>query len=208
MGHYSAARSLAQLIEGELPHSQIQVVDFLSTLCRSCPAPSIRGLSCWSTGGLDFTTGYTTSPTTAEPETVPSFSGIFWERWGTYLSHQANRYPLHPAPLLPAGQLLQAPLLDSLPLVTCITDVTSHSEWINDFTDYYLRPVPLYGGSWWQGSHGGTDLRRRHPGQAGVRSTTWRSPSPGRHLLGLWAAVWDCFPNRWISTSSWTSFPA
>ena len=27
-----------------------------------------------------------------------------------------------------------------MPLITCITDVTSHPEWINRNTDYYLVP--------------------------------------------------------------------
>ena len=31
---------------------------------------------------------------------------------------------------------------NAIPLITCLTDVTSHSEWIHPGTDFYLAPSP------------------------------------------------------------------
>lgn len=185
MGHYSAARSLAQQIEESYPQSQVQVVDFLEYALPELSGAIYKGFELLVNRGTGFYNRVYHITDNGGAGNRPFFQRYLLGKMGELIFHTKPTVILSTLPL--CSQLVSCykrRYSDSLPLVTCITDVTSHSEWINDFTDYYLvaspsvrRELVAKGVKGEQICVGGIPVKREfgsvHPAE----------PSPGRHLL-------------------------
>lgn len=143
MGHYSAARSLAQQIEEKFPQSQVRVVDFLEYALPELSRTIYRGFELLVNRGTGFYNRVYHITDNGRIGNRPFFQRYLLGKMGELIFQTKPTVLLSTLPL--CSQLVSCykkRYSDSLPLVTCITDVTSHCEWINDFTDCYLVASP------------------------------------------------------------------
>ena len=138
MGHWAASRSLKQQLEAE-PHIQAEVVDLLAALLPELSPTLYKGFNLLATyGGGLYNLIHLLTDTSGEGHTSPIADGL------------TDRFYELVARTRPDGVIATHPMCAQLvsrfkrvysiplPLVTCITDVTCHSEWINPGTDCYF----------------------------------------------------------------------
>ena len=138
MGHWAASLSLKQQLEHSLG-AQVEVVDFLSAaLPELSPAlyKSFQLLVTYGGGLYNLVHSLTESAKTAMPS--PLADALTQRFYDLALERQPDAViATHPL----CAQLVSRFKRDygiPLPLVTCITDVTCHSEWLHPGTDCYL----------------------------------------------------------------------
>ena len=138
MGHWSASTSLKQQLEAD--HGvQVQVVDFFAAALPELSPTLYKGFNLLVTygGGLYNLVHRLTANTTA-PHFDPVADGLVDNLAGLLMEHRPDAViATHPV----CAQLMsrfKREFDSRLPLVTCITDVTCHSEWINPGTDCYF----------------------------------------------------------------------
>jgi UDP-N-acetylglucosamine:LPS N-acetylglucosamine transferase len=144
MGHYSAATSLAGYVLAANPQAGVMICDvYEKAFPRACPAIygaySLLAGKGWAIYNLAY-----------KQATAPR-----WQGGGKGLSGRLSRILMEA--LAGVIQEFQPDIListyslcsllasrykdrtgDPLPLITCITDITSHNVWINEYTDYYF----------------------------------------------------------------------
>lgn len=142
MGHWAASLSLKQQLEHSLG-AQVEVVDFLSAaLPELSPAlyKSFQLLVTYGGGLYNLVHSLTESAKTAMPS--PLADALTQRFYDLALERQPDAViATHPL----CAQLVSRFKRDygvPLPLVTCITDVTCHSEWLNPGTDCYFVGSP------------------------------------------------------------------
>lgn len=90
---------------------------------------------------------------------------------------------------------------EDLPLITCVTDLSTHNEWLHRGTDCYLVGSPeIRDRLAAKGVEEERILGHRYPGEGGIPASR---PPPGRGesaAFSSWAADWDCCPGRTGST--------
>ena len=146
MGHWAASLSLKQQLERSLG-AQVEVVDlFAATLPELSPAlyKSFRLLVTYGGGLYNLVHLLTDSSKAAMPS--PLVDGLTQRFYDLALASQPDAViATHPLCAQAVSRLKEEAVrkehcyLD-LPLFTCITDVSSHPEWINSNTDCYLVP--------------------------------------------------------------------
>lgn len=142
MGHWAASHSLKQQLEHSLG-ARVEVVDFLSAaLPELSPAlyKSFQLLVTYGGGLYNLVHTLTESAKTAMPN--PLADALTQRFYDLALERQPDAViATHPL----CAQLVSRFKRDygvPLPLVTCITDVTCHSEWLNPGTDCYFVGSP------------------------------------------------------------------
>lgn len=135
MGHWSASRSLAEQLQTD--GHQVELVDFFDYALPDLAPSMYRGFSFLVThmGGL-----YNLyHRMTRDLEGNVPLASLLRRRLGELLGavHPDVVLSTHPVCACVAARY-KRDVDGSLSLVTCITDVTSHSEWIYPGTDYYL----------------------------------------------------------------------
>lgn len=139
MGHVSAAKSLEEQILGEYPQVSVEVVDLLEYT-----APRLAG-------AIYKTFGFLAKHGRSLYNFIYKQAGKRDEReWSAFTALSMRRLtelmedkkPQVVVSTLPLCSLLTSKYKErrdkDLTLVTCITDISSHGEWIQANTDYYL----------------------------------------------------------------------
>lgn len=139
MGHYSASLALQQEIEREMPNANIEIIDFFEysipksskliyksfDLLVKYASPCYNLFQTWSDEfkvekNIVLEQGFFKSINTMLEELQPNVLISTFPLCSQLISRYKEKYEL------------------SLPLITCITDISSHQEWIHPNTDYYL----------------------------------------------------------------------
>ena len=137
MGHWSAALSLQEQLERDGHHAQ--VIDFFDYAMPDIAPALYRGFNLLVTyGGGIYNLFHRMTRNT--PGEVP-LAGQFTRRLAMLLDEVRPDAVLSTHPVCSGvAARYKAEYGSVLPLITCITDVTAHSEWLHPGTDCYLVP--------------------------------------------------------------------
>lgn len=139
MGHWSASLSLRQQLLRTFPAAQVSVEDFMAYAMPNASEAMYKGFNLLVTRGSGLFNTYYKMTENASADARPPFEGLFLEKLEELLAAQAPDAVIATHPL--CAQLVARykwERCSALPLVTCVTDLSSHSEWINSGTDCYL----------------------------------------------------------------------
>lgn len=150
MGHWSAAQSLRQQLLASHPDAVVEVVDFPTYALPNLSGVLYKCFNLMVTHGRHIFNLYYRLSGKGRPDARPPLEGIFLERLARLLCSKKPDVVIATHPLCAqlvsrlrekAGEGIQfgAEPLD-IPLITCVTDVSTHPEWINRNTDCYLVP--------------------------------------------------------------------
>lgn len=135
MGHWSASLSLKEQLEQE--GHRVQVIDFFDYAMPEAAPAIYRGFNLLVTygGGIYNLIHRMTRDAGGEAP----MSGQLTRRLGGLLAATRPDAVLSTHPMCSgAAARFKAERNSALPLITCVTDVTDHSEWIHPGTDHYL----------------------------------------------------------------------
>lgn len=138
MGHYSASHSLRQQIQAAYPDAEIAVEDFFAYAMPEYADLLYKSFSIFvshASGCYNAVYKRTENKQDFRPPFLRYFMGKLQE-----LLQQ--RQPDILFSTLPAcSQIVSCYKGETgcpIPLVTCMTDISNHAEWINRYTDYYM----------------------------------------------------------------------
>ncbi len=144
MGHWSAAQSLRQQLLGSHPDASVEVVDFPAYALPKLSRILYKGFNLMVTHGRQVFNLYYRSTGKGRSDACPPFEGMLLDRLTDLLCQRQPDVIIATHPL--CAQLVSrlkekvgGKTMD-IPLITCVTDVSSHPEWINRNTDCYLVP--------------------------------------------------------------------
>lgn len=143
MGHYSASQSLRQQLLRAFPEAVVAVEDFVAYAMPNGSEAMYKGFNLLVTHGSSLFNTYYKLTENAPADARPPFEGIFLEKLDELLSERRPDAVIATHPL--CAQLVTRWKWESgqtLPLITCVTDLSVHSEWINSGTDCYLVGSP------------------------------------------------------------------
>lgn len=139
MGHYAAARALRERLCAEAPGAHCDVVDLFAEAFGGTTGLLYRAYTLFiGRGGSLFNRIYRLSDSGAGGACIP-LRPLFLRALEHALAAQCYDAVLSVLPL--TSQLMGEYKLrsgDSIPLVTCITDVCPHGDWVAPRTDAYL----------------------------------------------------------------------
>lgn len=143
MGHWSASQSLRLQLLGAFPSAQVTVEDFFAYAMPDASHALYKGFSLMVTLGSGLYNTYYKCTENMSIKTKLPFEGYFQGKLQELLAQYRPDAVVctHPS----CAQLVtyhKEKTGDTLPLITCVTDLTSHSEWINAGTNYYLVGAP------------------------------------------------------------------
>ncbi|MCM1119305.1 MAG: UDP-diphospho-muramoylpentapeptide beta-N-acetylglucosaminyltransferase [bacterium] len=153
MGHWSAAQSLRQELLGNHPDAAVEVVDFLSYAMPNFSGILYKSFNLMVTHGRHLFNMYYRATGKGHPDAHPLFAGMLLDHLAMLLRRKRPDVVIATHPL--CAQLMsllkekvagvEAVCAEEqdmlrLPLITCVTDVSSHPEWINRNTNCYLVP--------------------------------------------------------------------
>lgn len=146
MGHWSAAQSLQQYLLGSYPDVSAEVVDFPAYAMPKLSGVMYKLFNLMVTHGRPVFNTYYRITGKGRPDTRPLFEGMFLSRLEQLFCRERPDMVIATHPL--CAQLVSRYKERAgkrgdgwkLPLITCVTDVSSHPEWINSNTDCYLVP--------------------------------------------------------------------
>ncbi|MEG1145604.1 MAG: glycosyltransferase [Clostridium sp.] len=139
MGHYSAASSLAKQVANINPEAEIVLCDIFEYVM---PTYSDQVYQAFGTIVTHYSHAYNRYYNHMEqkgPNMRPAFLSYFIKKLKELLEREHPDAILSTLPL--CSQIVswyKEETKSTLPLITCITDISSHSEWINEHTDCYL----------------------------------------------------------------------
>lgn len=139
MGHWSASCSLRQELLQAFPTAEITVEDFLEYAMPAGSEAMYKGFQLLVTHGSGLFNTYYRLTENGPADSRPPFETLFLEKLSTLLAERRPDAIIATHPF--CAQIVSAYKEDTgaeLPLVTCVTDLTTHSEWINSGTDCYL----------------------------------------------------------------------
>lgn len=141
MGHWVAAESLRQQLLRGFPEAAVEVVDFPAYAMPKLSKAMYKGFHLMVFHGSPVFNTYYKFTSKGKADAHPPMEILFFHRLSELLYEKKPDVVLATHPL--CAQLVsrfKEKTGAGLPLITCITDVTSHPEWINRNTDYYLVP--------------------------------------------------------------------
>ena len=139
MGHYSASQSLRLQLLGAFPGSQVEVVDLPAYAIPDASETIYKAFSLLVTKGSGLYNIYYKATENATLKARPFLADLFQDKLGQLLWEERPDAVIATHPF--CARLVadyKEEVASDLPLVTCITDLSSHSEWLNDATDCYL----------------------------------------------------------------------
>jgi UDP-N-acetylglucosamine:LPS N-acetylglucosamine transferase len=147
MGHWSASQSLRQQLLHNFPDAKVEVEDFLTFAVPNLADAMYKGFNLVVTHGSHLFNMYYKLTAMGHPDARPPFEGLLLDKM-TELLHQHRPDAViatHPlcaqvVSLLKEKAGVKGKYGLDLPLITCVTDVSSHPEWINQNTDCYMVP--------------------------------------------------------------------
>lgn len=147
MGHWSASQSLRQQLMHSFPDARVEVEDFLAYALPNLAETMYKGFNMVVTHGSPLFNVYYKLTSMSRPDARPPFEGLLLDKLTELLQKYRPDAVIATHPLCAqlvsrlkeeAGQKGEYGL--DLPLITCVTDVSSHPEWINHNTDCYMVP--------------------------------------------------------------------
>lgn len=147
MGHWAASQSLRQQLLQGFPDAKIVIEDFPAYALPNASEILYKAFHLMVTYGSGIFNTYYKLTSLGHPDARPPLEGYFLDK----LTELVQRYgpdaviATHPLCAQMVSRLKEEAAgrerqsLD-LPLITCLTDVSSHPEWINRNTDCYLVP--------------------------------------------------------------------
>ena len=141
MGHWSASRSLQQQLRRSFPEAHVEIVDFPAYAMPNLSEAMYKCFNLLVTHGTHLFNTYYKLTALGRTDARPPFEGLFLDKLVELLHRRRPDAVIatHPLCAQLVSRLKETSSLD-LPLITCVTDVTSHPEWINQNTDCYLVP--------------------------------------------------------------------
>ena len=143
MGHWSASQALREELLAAFPDAGIDVEDFFSYAVPGASETVYKAFSLLVTyGGGLYNTVYRHTAD-APADRVPVYALPLSEKLAELLEKRRPNAVIATHPV--CAQLISRYKEKSgsaLPLVTCITDLTAHSEWLSDRCDCYLVGCP------------------------------------------------------------------
>lgn len=147
MGHWAAAQSLRQQLLREFPGAAVTVEDFPAYAAPNVSEVWYKFFRLLVSHGSQLFNAYYKAASLGQTDARPPFEGLFLDKLAELLQRCRPDVVIATHPI--CAQLVsrlkeeakkkEGRCLD-LPLITCITDVSSHPEWINRNTDCYLVP--------------------------------------------------------------------
>lgn len=141
MGHWIAAESLQQQLLRGFPEAAVEVVDFPAYAMPKLSQAMYKGFNLMVFHGSSIFNTYYKFTSLGHSDARPIMEGTFFNRLSELFGEKHPDVVLATHPL--CAQLVsrfKEKMNLELPLITCITDVTAHPEWINRNTDCYLVP--------------------------------------------------------------------
>lgn len=147
MGHFAAACSLRQQLLQRFPDAAVTVEDFPAYVLPNASAALYKFFDLVVTHGSHLFNTYYKLTALGHADARPPMEGLFLDKLAELLEERRPDAVIatHPLCAQIVSRLKEEVVrkenryLD-LPLITCITDVSSHPEWINHNTDCYLVP--------------------------------------------------------------------
>lgn len=137
MGHYSAANSLKEQLEKEYESSNIKIVDILEYLIPKTSKVIYSGFNCLvkkASGLYNFL--YKNS---SKFDEGGLFTNVFVNKVNKLIEENEPEIIISTLPLSSAIiSKYKEKTRSNIPLVTCITDISTNNEWISSNTDLYL----------------------------------------------------------------------
>lgn len=143
MGHWAASQSLRQQLLSGFPDAEVTVIDFPAYAMPGVSDVMYKSFQLLVSYGSPLFNTYYKATSLGHPDARPPFEDLFLDKL-TELLYQYRPDAViatHPLCAQIVSRLKEKNKyrLD-LPLITCVTDVSSHPEWINRNTDCYLVP--------------------------------------------------------------------
>lgn len=147
MGHWNASQSLRQQLLNSFPDAEAEVVDFPAYAMPQFSEAFYKFFNIMVTRGSYLFNTFYKMTALGRPDAHPPFEELFLDCLVELLYRKRPDVVIatHPmcaqlmSRLREKTEVKNGTRLD-LPLITCVTDVTSHPEWINRNTDCYLVP--------------------------------------------------------------------
>lgn len=147
MGHWAASQSLRQQLLQGFPDAKIVIEDFPAYALPNASEILYKAFNLMVTHGSSLFNTYYKLTSLGRPDARPPLEGVFLDKLTELLRlHRPDAViATHPLCAQMVSRLKEeaegeeSRSLD-LPLITCLTDVSSHPEWINKNTDCYLVP--------------------------------------------------------------------
>ena len=139
MGHYSASLSLRQQLLRAFPQAEVDVEDLVAYAMPNVSKTVYQCFNLLVTRGSWLFNMYYKLTENAHMEFRPAFEPVFLDALEELLTQRRPDAVVATHPM--CAQLVSRYKKENgstLPLVTCVTDLSSHSEWITSGTDCYL----------------------------------------------------------------------
>ena len=139
MGHFSASQSLAQQLRGAFPGAEVGVEDLVAYAMPGLSEAMYKSFHLLVTYGSGIFNTFYKLTENAKPDVRPPLEGVFLDKLEELLEARHPDAVIATHPL--CAQICSRWKVETggdLPLVTCVTDLSAHSEWINQGTDCYL----------------------------------------------------------------------
>lgn len=139
MGHWSASQSLRQQLLRAFPQVQAEVIDLVAYAMPSVSKTVYQCFNLLVTRGSGLFNMYYKLTQNVHTQFRPAFESFFLDALEDLLSQYRPDAVVATHPM--CAQLVSRYKTErggNLPLITCVTDLSSHSEWINSGTDCYL----------------------------------------------------------------------
>ncbi|MCM1190584.1 MAG: UDP-diphospho-muramoylpentapeptide beta-N-acetylglucosaminyltransferase [bacterium] len=147
MGHWAASQSLRQQLLQGFPDARIAIEDFPAYALPGASEVLYKGFQLLVTRASGLFNIYYKLSSFGRPDARPPLEGLFLDKLAELLQqHKPDAViATHPLCAQMVSRLKETAAREErhgldLPLITCITDVSSHPEWINRNTDCYLVP--------------------------------------------------------------------
>lgn len=146
MGHYSASQALRTQLQEAIPTADVEVVDLFAYALPDAADTLYKCFDLLVTKGSGLYNIYYKATENLSFRARPPLEELFQDK---LLELLEDRRPDAVVATHPLCARLVADYKEevgsALPLVTCITDLSSHAEWLNPATDCYLVGAPEIG---------------------------------------------------------------
>ncbi|EGT3849264.1 UDP-diphospho-muramoylpentapeptide beta-N-acetylglucosaminyltransferase [Clostridioides difficile] len=139
MGHYSASNSLSEDIKAKFDNSEIIIKDIFEYIMPNYSDKMYKTFSILVNRGSSLYNLFYKCAENGKKDIKFTFSDYFLNKLDTLLHEVQPTVVISTFPF--CSQLVsryKEKYNSNLPLITCITDISSHSEWISKNTDCYL----------------------------------------------------------------------
>ena len=139
MGHYSASLSLQQHLLRAFPQAEVEVIDFFAYASPNGSETLYKMFSLLVTHGSGLYNTYYKLTENLSPDSLPLLAALYRDKLEELLEQRRPDGVIATHPL--CAQIVSYYKEETgarLPLITCVTDLSSHSEWITANTDCYL----------------------------------------------------------------------